>query len=416
MKKDDFADSPEKEIEKETNVLMAVTTLSRSGGHNMTAYINDLKPESGKTIHAELSTLENLPAWAKNSKQLWSRVENRETRPDALLARKFEADIPVNLSIQDKKNLCQNFVENNISKKGLTADWSIREHKERFSFSMLVPAREINDTGFGNKSRVFTKKTLGELNQAWGDLIDSKPGLAKKESVSQKDTAFQSMANFAHLEWKMETIASSGMSQEKKIKFLEPLKEEYRQAAKALTLDGESLGISPDLVKARYDLHLDFSDQMIKENVNLQQGLKKSGDDTKAGRKALAINEASEFEMLKAAKAVQENPSIENRQKFVAATNRYTDSSKDLMEKGECIGIPKELTKNRHELNMKALAKEDHLKNTRNPTTAETLAALTIACARQVKNFLKKLFRKDEKNNPDTSQKNRNEIKPRVRL
>lgn len=122
---------------------------------------------------------EGAPAWCLDREQLWNRVEDRENRRDAQVAREFEINLPRELSDAENWRLVTDFARSFLVPQGRICD--IAFHKGRAHDGqdhphahILMPLRLLSGDGFGGKHpdtdwRKFLEKTnrLERLREQW---------------------------------------------------------------------------------------------------------------------------------------------------------------------------------------------------------------------------------------------------------
>ena len=91
-------------------------------------------------VHSEISIPENAPQWAqelkdmnphKASEKLWNAVERIEKRKDAQVCREYEFAIPHELNEQQRIDFVRDFIQENITSRGMIADWAIHNHYDK---------------------------------------------------------------------------------------------------------------------------------------------------------------------------------------------------------------------------------------------------------------------------------------------
>lgn len=119
--------------------------------------------EAGKAelVHEELALPDDTPAWlrtmtdgvtvARASEVLWNAVETFEKRADAQLARELIVALPEELSKAENIDLVREFVQENLTSKGMVADWVYHEKDSNPHIHLMTPLRPLTDDGFGPK-------------------------------------------------------------------------------------------------------------------------------------------------------------------------------------------------------------------------------------------------------------------------
>lgn len=132
------------------------------------AWVQQLAAEAAKGGDDEMQARQDL----------WNRVEDRERRYDAQLAREAEIMLPRELSIEQNKALLYAFVQSQFVARGMIAD--VAFHMETASDGqpqphahVMLTMRTLTDDGFGNKERLWNDRALvGEWRKAWADIAN----------------------------------------------------------------------------------------------------------------------------------------------------------------------------------------------------------------------------------------------------
>lgn len=137
---------------------------------------HDYTPRKG-IIGTGISAPEEAPAWVNDRAQLWNRVEAREKRKDAQLAREFELSLPHQLSIEQQREILQQFISQELTARGLVADWAIHApnragDQRNYHAHVMATMRPIGPEGFeANKDRSQnTTEQLGKWREAWAEI------------------------------------------------------------------------------------------------------------------------------------------------------------------------------------------------------------------------------------------------------
>jgi ATP-dependent exoDNAse (exonuclease V) alpha subunit len=94
-------------------------------------------------------------SWAQERANLWNEVEAAETRRNARVAREFLVALPAELAPSQHVELTRDFSRELVDRYGFAADFAIhapRTDPRNFHAHLLVTTREINSTGFGEKT------------------------------------------------------------------------------------------------------------------------------------------------------------------------------------------------------------------------------------------------------------------------
>lgn len=137
-------------------------------------------------VHEELSLPEDIPAWlrsaiegktvAEASEVLWNAVDAFETRVDAQLARELIIALPEELTRAENIGLVQEFVQDNLTSKGMIADWVYHDKGGNPHIHLMTALRPLTEEGFGPKYVPVRRpdgKPLREVksNRHNGDIV-----------------------------------------------------------------------------------------------------------------------------------------------------------------------------------------------------------------------------------------------------
>ena len=119
--------------------------------------IHDYSRRDG-VIHAEILAPEGAPAWCYDREQLWNRVEAKEKRKDAQLARELRFAIPREVPESDRLALVRDYVQRTFVDRGMIADFAIHnktasDGNEQPHVHVLLTMRPLEGDDFGAKSR-----------------------------------------------------------------------------------------------------------------------------------------------------------------------------------------------------------------------------------------------------------------------
>lgn len=123
-------------------------------------------------VHKELLLPKEAPTWLRalvederwnvdeQVEQLWNRVEARETRKDAQLARELELALPKELSKEQNIVLVRSFLNDQVVQRGMIADWVYHADSENPHAHVLLSLRQLTEEGFGLKVPEWNQKAL----------------------------------------------------------------------------------------------------------------------------------------------------------------------------------------------------------------------------------------------------------------
>ncbi|MQW24606.1 Ti-type conjugative transfer relaxase TraA, partial [Sinorhizobium meliloti] len=116
---------------------------------------------ASELVHEELALPDDIPAWlkaaidgqsvAKASEALWNAVEAHETRADAQLARELIIALPEELTRAENIALVREFVRDNLTSKGMVADWVYHDKDGNPHIHLMAALRPLTEQGFGPK-------------------------------------------------------------------------------------------------------------------------------------------------------------------------------------------------------------------------------------------------------------------------
>jgi hypothetical protein len=113
--------------------------------------------------------------WAQDRGQLWNRAEQAEKRKDSRLAQEVQVSLPHEMTGQQRQGLVTDFVREQLTRKGITADVAIHapspDGDERNHHAhILIALREIGPDGFGKKLPDCDEKQIRHWREAWAKL------------------------------------------------------------------------------------------------------------------------------------------------------------------------------------------------------------------------------------------------------
>ncbi|MBB4277846.1 Ti-type conjugative transfer relaxase TraA [Rhizobium mongolense] len=117
-------------------------------------------------VHEELVLPNATPAWLRKaidgrsvagaSEVLWNAVDAFEKRADAQLARELIIALPEELTRTENIALVREFVRDNLTLKGMVADWVYHDKDGNPHIHLLTTLRPLTDEGFGSKKVAVT--------------------------------------------------------------------------------------------------------------------------------------------------------------------------------------------------------------------------------------------------------------------
>ena len=97
---------------------------------NRSGKVHDYARRRG-VVYAEIVLPHNAPAWAGDREQLWNRVEEREGRSDAQLAREVLLSLPHELNGNQRRDLALMFAQHMATEYGFAVDVAIHAPSEQ---------------------------------------------------------------------------------------------------------------------------------------------------------------------------------------------------------------------------------------------------------------------------------------------
>lgn len=116
---------------------------------------------ASELVHEELAVPDKIPTWLKTaidgktvaaaSEALWNAVDAFETRADAQLARELIIALPEELTRAENIALVREFVADNLTSKGVVADWVFHDKDGNPHIHLMTTLRPLTEQGFGQK-------------------------------------------------------------------------------------------------------------------------------------------------------------------------------------------------------------------------------------------------------------------------
>nr|WP_210271672.1 Ti-type conjugative transfer relaxase TraA [Rhizobium leguminosarum] len=117
-------------------------------------------------VHEEVALPDWTPAWlraaidgrtvAAASEALWNAVDVFEKRADAQLARELIIALPEELTRAENIGLVREFVRDNLTSKGMVADWVYHDKDGNPHIHLMTTLRPLTQEGFGRKKVAVT--------------------------------------------------------------------------------------------------------------------------------------------------------------------------------------------------------------------------------------------------------------------
>jgi len=155
-------------------------------------------------VHSAIILPENAPARFADRSTLWNELNNKESRKDSQLSRYFIVALPNSLNDEQNINLVENWINQQLTKRGVIADYAIHNDKNNKHVHINTTMRELKNDGFGNKNRELNNKNLVEIwRRSWSLTANKHLKMnGKKESIShlsfikQKELAIERAKKF----------------------------------------------------------------------------------------------------------------------------------------------------------------------------------------------------------------------------
>ncbi|WP_094507471.1 Ti-type conjugative transfer relaxase TraA [Brucella thiophenivorans] len=123
-----------------------------------------------EVVYSEFSIPANSPAWVlklsdktgrETSQDFWSLVENDNNRSNAKYANEIVMALPTELTTEQNIDLVREFVNSNLTSRGLVSDWSYHDKSNNPHVHILVSTKPLINEGFGT---VYSPKLDSEGN------------------------------------------------------------------------------------------------------------------------------------------------------------------------------------------------------------------------------------------------------------
>jgi ATP-dependent exoDNAse (exonuclease V) alpha subunit len=164
---------------------------------------------SAELVHEELVLPSNTPQWLRAttdgrttsaaSEALWNAVEAFEKRADAQLARELIIALPEELTLAENIALVHEFVRDNLTSKGMVADWVYHDKGDNPHIHLMTTLRPLTEEGFGPKKVAVTGEDGEPLRIVTpdrpGGRIVYRPWAGDKETMKAWKLAWAQTAN-----------------------------------------------------------------------------------------------------------------------------------------------------------------------------------------------------------------------------
>ncbi len=131
--------------------------------------------------HEEFVIPQDAPEWLRvmiadrpvsgSSEAFWNKVESIEKRSDAQLARDVTIALPIELSTSQNIELVRDFVAQQITARGMVADWVYHDVPGNPHIHLMTTLRPLTEDGFGQKKVVVTGPDGRALRNDSGKIV-----------------------------------------------------------------------------------------------------------------------------------------------------------------------------------------------------------------------------------------------------
>ncbi|MBX5105871.1 Ti-type conjugative transfer relaxase TraA, partial [Rhizobium lentis] len=139
---------------------------------------------ASELMHEELALPQQIPAWlhkaiaghsvAAASEALWNAVDAFESRADGQLARELIIALPEELTRAENIALVREFVRDNLTSKGMIADWVYHDKDGNPHIHLMTTLRPLTEEGFGAKKVPVTGEDGAPLRVVTPDRPNGK--------------------------------------------------------------------------------------------------------------------------------------------------------------------------------------------------------------------------------------------------
>lgn len=155
----------------------AVAAAAYRAAEKLYSQHQDVEFDYSKKHGVEFSEIilpEHSPEWMAEREKLWNAVELFEKRKDATYAREVEVALPVELSLEQQKELLREYLNENFVKFGMIADYSIHDVDGHNPHAhIMLTLRPVVEESFGKKVREWNDKRLFvEWREQWAAVTN----------------------------------------------------------------------------------------------------------------------------------------------------------------------------------------------------------------------------------------------------
>lgn len=145
-----------------TSVAAAAYRARCSIEDERTGMTHDYSRHQSKCVFEGIYAPKDAPDWTRDRAQLWNHVEAFEKHKKAELAREIEISLPHELTLEQQRYALQDWVRENITRKGLIADVTIHaphpDSDQRNTHAhVMVVMRKLDGTEFERTKPRFEK-------------------------------------------------------------------------------------------------------------------------------------------------------------------------------------------------------------------------------------------------------------------
>ncbi|HVJ34808.1 MAG TPA: MobQ family relaxase [Terriglobia bacterium] len=139
-----------------------------------TGLLHDYRAKQG-IEHSQILTPPGTPGWAQDRSILWNKVERREKRRDAQLAREVEIALPAELSPAQRLALIRHWIKAELTDRGMIADLALHApggegDNRNFHAHIMTTLRPVEGQEFGQKNRHWgNREMLRQWRRSWAE-------------------------------------------------------------------------------------------------------------------------------------------------------------------------------------------------------------------------------------------------------